>query len=212
MHGCLIFMTTFYFYLWLYVCCSDAYCTSFSQACWFCFFPQGGKMTFEQELYNNISIYLPRPYFITFAGDVSLLSRRFSQFIACVGYSGSASTRPWGMSDCRLWRQGWDCSQHYTSWKLGNLLAAWLMYSYPVLTYFVGSSVCACQQTCQVGLNFANEEESKRFHGHLVELIGRRQRKTGTNSLLLLSDLAINQKMTSLAHFDLVLENNLTFY
>lgn len=28
-------------------------------------------MMFEQELYNNFSIYLPRPYFITFAGDVS---------------------------------------------------------------------------------------------------------------------------------------------
>ncbi|XP_044041432.1 LOW QUALITY PROTEIN: WASP like actin nucleation promoting factor b [Siniperca chuatsi] len=60
-----------------------------------------GKITFEQELYNNFSIYLPRPYFITFAGD-----------------------------------------------------------------------------TCQVGLNFASEEETKRFRGHLTELIGRKQRKT----------------------------------
>ncbi|KAM9327930.1 actin nucleation-promoting factor WASL-like isoform 2-T2 [Pholidichthys leucotaenia] len=61
-----------------------------------------GKVMFEQELYNNISIYLPRPYFITFAGD-----------------------------------------------------------------------------TCQVGLNFANEEETKRFSNTVTELIGRRQRKTG---------------------------------
>ncbi|XP_058481213.1 WASP like actin nucleation promoting factor b isoform X2 [Solea solea] len=60
-----------------------------------------GKMTFEQELYNNFSIYVPKPYFITFAGD-----------------------------------------------------------------------------TCQVGLSFASEEETKRFHGHLTELVGRRQRKT----------------------------------
>lgn len=26
---------------------------------------------FEQELYNNFSTYLPKPYFVTFAGDVS---------------------------------------------------------------------------------------------------------------------------------------------
>ncbi|XP_036977529.1 WASP like actin nucleation promoting factor b isoform X1 [Acanthopagrus latus] len=60
-----------------------------------------GKMMFEQELYNNFSLCLSRPYFITFAGD-----------------------------------------------------------------------------TCQVGLNFASEEETKRFRGHVAELMGRRQRKT----------------------------------
>lgn len=42
-----------------------------------------------------------------------------------------------------------------------------------------------CLQTCQVGLNFASEEETKRFRGHVTELVGRRQRKTGTNLLLL---------------------------
>lgn len=60
-----------------------------------------GKMMFEQELYNNFSIYLPKAYFMTFAGD-----------------------------------------------------------------------------TCQVGLNFASEEETKRFRNNVTELIGRRQRKT----------------------------------
>ncbi|XP_059181804.1 LOW QUALITY PROTEIN: WASP like actin nucleation promoting factor b [Centropristis striata] len=60
-----------------------------------------GKIMFEQELYNNFSIYLPKPYFITFTGD-----------------------------------------------------------------------------TCQVGLNFASEEETKRFRSQVNELIGRRQRKT----------------------------------
>ncbi|KAG9345879.1 hypothetical protein JZ751_009035 [Albula glossodonta] len=33
--------------------------------------------------------------------------------------------------------------------------------------------------TCQVGLNFASEEEAKRFRSATGELIGRRQRKTG---------------------------------
>lgn len=33
---------------------------------------QESKMAFEQELYNNFSIYLSRPFFMTFAGDVSL--------------------------------------------------------------------------------------------------------------------------------------------
>uniref|UniRef100_UPI0037E80A03 WASP like actin nucleation promoting factor b isoform X2 n=1 Tax=Semicossyphus pulcher TaxID=241346 RepID=UPI0037E80A03 len=61
-----------------------------------------GKVTFEQELYTNFSIYLPKPYFITFAGDAT-----------------------------------------------------------------------------QVGLNFANEEETKRFRAQVQELMGRRQRKTG---------------------------------
>lgn len=36
-----------------------------------CFFPQDGKMMFEQEVYNNFSMSLSKPYFITFAGDVS---------------------------------------------------------------------------------------------------------------------------------------------
>ncbi|XP_022071340.2 WASP like actin nucleation promoting factor b isoform X2 [Acanthochromis polyacanthus] len=61
-----------------------------------------GKMMFEQELYNNFSTMLPKPYFMTFAGD-----------------------------------------------------------------------------TCQVGLNFASEEETKRFRSNVAELMGRRQRKTG---------------------------------
>ncbi|XP_068442623.1 WASP like actin nucleation promoting factor b isoform X2 [Clinocottus analis] len=61
-----------------------------------------GRIMFEQELYNNFNIYVPKPYFITFAGD-----------------------------------------------------------------------------KCQVGLNFASEEETKRFHNHVMELIGRRQRKSG---------------------------------
>ncbi|KAM9845953.1 actin nucleation-promoting factor WASL-like [Aulostomus maculatus] len=60
-----------------------------------------GKMMFEQELYNNFSLYLSRAYFITFSGDMS-----------------------------------------------------------------------------QVGLNFASEEEAKRFRGQVTELLGRRQRKT----------------------------------
>ncbi|XP_057711136.1 WASP like actin nucleation promoting factor b isoform X2 [Corythoichthys intestinalis] len=33
--------------------------------------------------------------------------------------------------------------------------------------------------TCQVGLNFASEEEAKRFRGQLSELLSKRQRKTG---------------------------------
>ncbi|KAM6895868.1 actin nucleation-promoting factor WASL-like isoform 2-T2 [Xenentodon cancila] len=60
-----------------------------------------GKMTFEQELYNNFNLHLPKPYFITFGGD-----------------------------------------------------------------------------TCQVGLNFASEEETKRFRNNVTELVGKRQRKT----------------------------------
>lgn len=41
-----------------------------SVLCFF-FLPQDGKMMFEQELYNNFQVYCPKPYFITFAGDVS---------------------------------------------------------------------------------------------------------------------------------------------
>lgn len=43
--------------------------------------PQDGKMMFEQELYNNFSVYLPKSYFITFAGDVSFLLYYFSRFL-----------------------------------------------------------------------------------------------------------------------------------
>lgn len=34
-------------------------------------------------------------------------------------------------------------------------------------------------QTCQVGLNFANEEEAKLFRKTVTDLLGRRQRKSG---------------------------------
>ncbi|KAK0131072.1 Neural Wiskott-Aldrich syndrome protein [Merluccius polli] len=34
--------------------------------------------------------------------------------------------------------------------------------------------------TCQVGLNFANEEEAKRFRVQVTDLVGRRQRKSAT--------------------------------
>lgn len=47
----------------------------------FLVFPQEGKKMFEQELYNNFSIYLPKPYFITFAGDVSSLFLHFFIFM-----------------------------------------------------------------------------------------------------------------------------------
>uniref|UniRef100_A0A3P9BPE9 WASP like actin nucleation promoting factor n=1 Tax=Maylandia zebra TaxID=106582 RepID=A0A3P9BPE9_9CICH len=60
-----------------------------------------GKVMYEQELYNNFSISVPKPYFITFAGD-----------------------------------------------------------------------------TCQVGLNFSNEDECKRFRNTAGELMGRKLRKT----------------------------------
>lgn len=51
---------------------------------------------------------------------------------------------------------------------------------YRILTCSLFVCVCALQ-TCQVGLNFANEEETKRFRSHVNELVGRRQRKTGTH-------------------------------
>ncbi|XP_023808357.1 neural Wiskott-Aldrich syndrome protein isoform X1 [Oryzias latipes] len=60
-----------------------------------------GRMMYEQELYQDFKMQMPRTYFATFAGD-----------------------------------------------------------------------------TCQVGLNFANEEEAKRFRGSVSELMGRRQRRT----------------------------------
>lgn len=34
-------------------------------------------------------------------------------------------------------------------------------------------------QTCQIGLNFASEEEARRFKAAANDLLGRRMRKTG---------------------------------
>lgn len=42
------------------------------------------------------------------------------------------------------------------------------------------SPILLLSQTCQVGLNFASEEETKRFRSHVTELMDRRQRKSGT--------------------------------
>lgn len=39
-------------------------------------------------------------------------------------------------------------------------------------------------QACQVGLNFASEEEAKRFRVSINDLLNRRQRKTGEFYLL----------------------------
>lgn len=44
-------------------------------------------------------------------------------------------------------------------------------------------------QTCQIGLNFASEEEAKRFRAAINDLLNRRQRKTGTFFCFSLSSL-----------------------
>lgn len=36
-------------------------------------------------------------------------------------------------------------------------------------------------QTCQVGLNFASEEEARRFRTAIIDLLNRRQRRSGTS-------------------------------
>lgn len=106
-------------------------------------------MTFEQELYNNFSLYLSKPYFMTFAGDVS----RRSCSCDCVSVpvlnvAGEASARS----------------------------AA----ARPRPSHRSSSFSLVHSQTCQVGLNFASEEETKRFRSHVTELLDRRQRKSGT--------------------------------
>lgn len=40
-------------------------------------------MMFEQELYNNFNVYFPKPYFITFAGDVSNIFIYLAMFSPC---------------------------------------------------------------------------------------------------------------------------------
>lgn len=44
-------------------------------------------------------------------------------------------------------------------------------------------------QTCQIGLNFASEEEAKRFRAAINDLLNRRQRKTGKFFCFSLSSL-----------------------
>lgn len=45
-------------------------------------------------------------------------------------------------------------------------------------------------QTCQVGLNFASEEEARRFQTAVSELLNRRQRRSGTSACLLTASAA----------------------
>uniref|UniRef100_A0A672JMG5 WASP like actin nucleation promoting factor b n=1 Tax=Salarias fasciatus TaxID=181472 RepID=A0A672JMG5_SALFA len=64
--------------------------------------------------------------------------------------------------------------------------------------------------TCQVGLNFAHEEESKRFQGQLSELLGRRQRKTGTGPALPMATVDIrNPEINSIHRFHNSQVNNI---
>ncbi|XP_061570082.1 WASP like actin nucleation promoting factor b isoform X3 [Cololabis saira] len=90
-----------------------------------------GKMMFEQELYNNFNVHLPKPYFITFPGDA-----------------------------------------------------------------------------CQVGLNFASEEETKRFRSNMNELLGRRQRKTGPTLPMATVDIK-NPEINSVQRFHNSQVNNI---
>uniref|UniRef100_A0A7N8XUY5 WASP like actin nucleation promoting factor b n=1 Tax=Mastacembelus armatus TaxID=205130 RepID=A0A7N8XUY5_9TELE len=60
----------------------------------------------------------------------------------------------------------------------GKILFEQELYSnfsvHPTKPYFITFA----GDTCQVGLNFASEEETKRFHNQLLDLMGRRQRKS----------------------------------
>lgn len=126
-------------------------------------------MTFEQELYNNFNVCFSRPFFITFTGDVSpcvsscdaIVWNAF--FVDVVNMSGPSGSDP-----------------YQTTRNVAIRLSLLVEFSKAVPSHLSSSFSCVRSQTCQVGLNFANEEETKRFRGHLVELLERRQRKSGT--------------------------------
>ncbi len=42
--------------------------------------------------------------------------------------------------------------------------------------------MCVYPQTCQIGLNFANEEEARRFKTAANEILNKKGRKTGKYS------------------------------
>ncbi|TNN75464.1 Neural Wiskott-Aldrich syndrome protein [Liparis tanakae] len=46
-----------------------------------------GTIMFEQELYNNFSIYVPKPYFITFPGDLNNLDPELKHLFDMCGIS-----------------------------------------------------------------------------------------------------------------------------
>lgn len=116
-------------------------------------------MTFEQELYNNFSIYLSKPYFLTFAGDVSPCLKSFD----CVRGNHGGDKRP---------------ADHEERGDKATLADRGVQEGRPLSPILLLSHVPS--QTCQVGLNFASEEETKRFRSHMAELLDRRQRKSGT--------------------------------
>uniref|UniRef100_A0A668UVP0 WASP like actin nucleation promoting factor b n=1 Tax=Oreochromis aureus TaxID=47969 RepID=A0A668UVP0_OREAU len=49
-----------------------------------------GKVMYEQELYNNFNISVPKPYFITFAGDTCQVGLNFSSEEECKRFRNSA--------------------------------------------------------------------------------------------------------------------------
>lgn len=55
----------------------------------------------------------------------------------------------------------------------------YLAYSQTNLDSFDHVFSRVLSQTCQIGLNFASEEEAKRFRAAINDLLNRRQRKSG---------------------------------
>lgn len=54
----------------------------------------------------------------------------------------------------------------------------WIIYVLSYLVY-IKHLYCVCPQTCQIGLNFASEEEARRFKSVAGDLMSRKGRKTG---------------------------------
>lgn len=93
--------------------------------------PQVGRMVWEQELYNQLDYLSTRPFFHTFASDVSFTSNR------------------------------------------------WLI---ELKLLFVWNGIILCVhsiQDCQIGLNFAEQQEAAAFQNAINEKISQRQNRHG---------------------------------
>lgn len=136
---------------------------------WFCGDPeccvclQEGKTLFEQELYHSFSVNSSRSYFISFAGDVSVIS---------VFWCSSS-----------FWAEISNKALHQPIWSLiyssSETTFGWYEFSSDVSQRWNSNDPHVLLQTCQVGLNFASEEEARRFRNNINDLLNRRQRKTG---------------------------------
>lgn len=129
--------------------------------------PQAGTLVWEQELYNQLDYSSPRPFFHTFAADVSWTLDIVGDLL------------------------GWN--RHLS--EIG--------FSFFLCVHFL--------QDCQVGLNFAEQQEAEAFQNAINEKISQRQNRHGQWDLYPHSECLFQQLKKMKIYLNVISDSQLYF-